>query len=99
MAVVALDQGKSSKAATARYTDELRWIRAYQTYSGVSGSAVQFTSPEKSKVFVRVKKTKVLAAYGQIVEELFGLNNFPFLFLLLSASFLSFTKEDSSSSM
>ena len=30
-----------------------------------------------SKVFVKVTKTKVLAAYGQIVDVLFGNNKFP----------------------
>ena len=36
---------------------------------------VHFT--EKSRVFVKVTKTKVLAAYGQIAEVLFGGNKFP----------------------
>ena len=38
---------------------------------------MQFTSSEKSRVFVKVTKTKVLAAYGQIAEVLFGGNKFP----------------------
>jgi len=75
--VVGLVEGKFYKAEKARYTDELRWIRAYQNYRGVYGSDVQFTSTEKSKVFVKVTKTKVLAAYGQIVDVLFGSNKFP----------------------
>ncbi len=75
--IVGLVEGKYYKAEKARYTDELRWIRAYQNYRGVYGSDVQFTSTEKSKVFVKVTKTKVLAAYGQIVDVLFGSNKFP----------------------
>ena len=75
--VVGLVEGKFYKAEKARYTDELRWIRAYQNYRGVYGSDVQFTSTEKSRVFVKVTKTKVLAAYGQIVDVLFGSNKFP----------------------
>tara|TARA_R110000824_G_scaffold124622_1_gene283349 strand:- start:129 stop:2267 length:2139 start_codon:yes stop_codon:yes gene_type:complete len=75
--VVGLVEGKYYKAEKARYSDELRWIRAYQNYRGVYGSDVQFTSTEKSKVFVKVTKTKVLAAYGQIVDVLFGSNKFP----------------------
>ena len=75
--VVGLVEGKFYKAEKARYTDELRWIRAYQNYRGVYGSEVQFTSTEKSRVFVKVTKTKVLAAYGQIVDVLFGSNKFP----------------------
>ena len=75
--VVGLVEGKFYKAEKARYTDELRWIRDYQNYRGVYGSDVQFTSTEKSRVFVKVTKTKVLAAYGQIVDVLFGSNKFP----------------------
>ena len=75
--VVGLVEGKFYKAEKARYTDELRWIRAYQNYRGVYGSDVQFTATEKSRVFVKVTKTKVLAAYGQIVDVLFGSNKFP----------------------
>ena len=75
--IVGLVEGKFYKAEKARYTDELRWIRAYQNYRGVYGSDVQFTSTEKSRVFVKVTKTKVLAAYGQIVDVLFGSNKFP----------------------
>ena len=41
------------------------------------GSDVQFTDTEKSRVFVKVTKTKTLAAYGQIVDVLFGNNKFP----------------------
>ena len=66
-----------SKASNARETEETRWIQAYRNYRGIYGSDVQFTSTEKSRVFVKVTKTKVLAAYGQIVEVLFGNNKFP----------------------
>ena len=38
---------------------------------------VQFTEAEKSRVFIKVTKTKTLAAYGQIVDVLFGGNKFP----------------------
>ena len=48
-----------------------------QKLSWIYGPDVQFTSTEKSSVFVKVTKTKVLAAYGQIVEVLFGGNKFP----------------------
>ena len=36
-----------------------------------------FTESEKSKVFVKITKTKVLAAYGQLVEVLFSSGKFP----------------------
>ena len=65
------------KAETSRNGEEQRWIKAYRNYRGLYGPDVKFTSSEKSRVFVKVTKTKVLAAYGQIVEVLFGANKFP----------------------
>ena len=59
---------KFHKAKNARRFDEERWIQAYRNYRGIYGPDVQFTSTEKSRVFVKVTKTKVLAAYGQLVE-------------------------------
>ena len=75
--IVGYIQQRFSKAETARNGEEQRWIRAYRNYRGLYGPDVQFTSTEKSRVFVKVAKTKVLAAYGQIVEVLFGANKFP----------------------
>jgi hypothetical protein len=74
---VALVRERYSKASTAREVEEQRWIRAYRNYRGLYGPDVQFTSTEKSQVFVKVTKTKTLAAYGQIVEVLFGNSKFP----------------------
>ena len=75
--VVGLVKEKFSVAEKARYADEQRWIKSYRNYRGIYGPDVQFTSTEKSKIFVKVTKTKVLAAYGQIVDVLFGGNRFP----------------------
>ena len=75
--IVGLVQRHYKKASDARETEETRWIQAYRNYRGLYGPDVQFTSTEKSQVFVKVTKTKVLAAYGQIVEVLFGNNKFP----------------------
>src|SRR6056300_1989563 len=75
--VVTFIEEKFSRAEKARYSDEQRWIKSYQNYRGIYGPDVQFTSTEKSQVFVKVTKTKVLAAYGQIAEVLFGGNKFP----------------------
>ena len=75
--VVGLVKERYSKASTARETEEQRWVKAYRNYRGLYGPDVQFTSTEKSQVFVKVTKTKVLAAYGQIVDVLFGNNKFP----------------------
>ena len=70
-------QERFSKAETARETEEIRWLRAYRNYRGIYGPDVQFSDTEKSQVFVKVTKTKVLAAYGQITEVLLGGNRFP----------------------
>ena len=68
---------KYSKAEDFRYEDEQRWVRAYRNYRGLYGPDVQFTEAEKSRVFIKVTKTKTLAAYGQIVDVLFANNKFP----------------------
>jgi hypothetical protein len=60
-----------------RYQDEERWIKAYRNYRGLYGPDVQFTEAEKSRVFIKVTKTKTLAAYGQIVDVLFANHRFP----------------------
>ena len=75
--IVQFVKDKYGKSETARQLDEERWIQAYRNYRGIYGPNVQFTSSEKSRVFVKVTKTKVLAAYGQIAEVLFGGNRFP----------------------
>jgi hypothetical protein len=75
--VVSFIKERFSKAETSRYQDEQRWVSAYRNYRGIYNPEVSFTSTEKSRIFVKVTKTKVLAAYGQLVEVLFGNNKFP----------------------
>jgi len=65
------------RAEDYRRQDEERWLKAYRNYRGIYGPDVQFTEAEKSRVFIKVTKTKTLAAYGQIVDVLFAKNNFP----------------------
>jgi hypothetical protein len=65
------------RAEDYRYNDEERWLRSYRNYRGLYGSDVQFTEAEKSRVFIKITKTKTLAAYGQIVDVLFAGNKFP----------------------
>ncbi len=75
--VVSFVNDRYKRAEDARYADEERWLRAYRNYRGLYSKDVQFTDTEKSRVFVKVTKTKTLAAYGQIVDVLFGNNKFP----------------------
>lgn len=65
------------KAENSRRNDEERWLKSYRNYRGIYGPEVQFTEAEKSRVFIKVTKTKTLAAYGQIVDVLFANNTFP----------------------
>lgn len=75
--IVNLILEKFNKAETTRRIDEERWLRAYRNYRGLYGPDVQFTETEKSRVFIKVTKTKTLAAYGQIIDVLFANNSFP----------------------
>ena len=75
--VVSFVKEKFHKAEDARQSDEERWLKAYRNYRGLYGPDVQFTETEKSRVFIKVTKTKTLAAYGQIVDVLFGSAKFP----------------------
>jgi hypothetical protein len=68
---------KYEKAKTYRLTEEQRWLKAYRNYRGIYGPDVQFMETEKSRVFIKITKTKTLAAYGQIVDVLFGSQRFP----------------------
>lgn len=70
-------EARYNRAEKARYADEQRWIESYRNYRGIYGPDVAFTDTEKSQVFIKVTKTKTLAAYGQITDVLFGNNKFP----------------------
>ena len=74
---VALLQDRFSSSEEARAMDESRWITAYHNYRGLYPKNVRFRESEKSKVFVKVTKTKVLAAFGQLVDVIFGSGKFP----------------------
>jgi hypothetical protein len=65
------------RAESKKMADEDRFLQSYRNFRGLYGPDVQFTDSERSRVFVKVTKTKVLAAYGQIIEVLFGNNTFP----------------------
>lgn len=70
-------QGQFRKSKDHRLSDEERWLMAYRNYRGIYGPDVQFTDTEKSQAFVKITKTKVLAAYAQIVDVLFAGSKFP----------------------
>ena len=72
-----LIEARLKESEQARLYDEKRWLRAYRNYRGIYGADMAFRDSEKSKVFVKVTKTKVLAAYGQLIEVLFSQGKFP----------------------
>jgi len=75
--VVSFVESQFRRSKDRRLTDETRWLDSYRNYRGIYGPEVQFTSTEKSKAFIKVTKTKVLAAYAQIVDVLFAGSKFP----------------------
>jgi len=64
-------------AENGRYAHEQRWLQAYKNFRGIYDSTTQYRDSERSQVFIRITKTKVLAAYGQIVDILFANKKFP----------------------
>ena len=75
--IISFIQERYTRSEESRRSDETRWLRAYRNYRGLYGPDVRFTETEKSRVFIKVTKTKTLAAYGQITDVLFSNNKFP----------------------
>ena len=75
--LISLIKGRQKEAEDGREVHEERWLKAYKNFRGIYDSTTQYTSTEKSKVFIKITKTKVLAAYGQIVDILFANKKFP----------------------
>ena len=75
--LVGIIKSRYAIAETARDSDERRWLQAYENYRGLYSKGVKFRESEKSRVFVKVTKTKVLAAFGQLVDVIFGAGKFP----------------------
>ena len=74
---VGLVQDRFEQAESAREADEARWLQAYHNFRGLYGKNVKFRESEKSRVFIKVTKTKVIAAFGQLVDVMFGTGKFP----------------------
>jgi len=72
-----LVQSRFEEAEDGRNGDESRWLDAYHNYRGIYNKNVKFRENEKSRVFIKVTKTKVLAAYGQLIEAVFSGTKFP----------------------
>ena len=74
---VGLVEDRFEQAERAREHDEARWLQAYHNFRGLYGKSVRFRESEKSRVFIKVTKTKVIAAFGQLVDVIFGTGQFP----------------------
>ena len=70
-------QSKFEDSENGRRTFEQRWLQAYKNFRGIYDSSTQYRDSERSKVFIKITKTKVLAAYGQIIDILFSSKRFP----------------------
>ena len=75
--LVGIIEGRFYQAEDKRSMDENRWLKAYENYRGMYSKGVKFRESEKSRIFVKVTKTKVLAAFGQLVDVMFGTGKFP----------------------
>lgn len=76
--LISFVQDRFTRARDKRRTgDEPRWITAYRNFRGEYGPETAFTDEESSQVFVKITKTKVLAAVAQIGDVLFAGNKFP----------------------
>ena len=75
--LVGIIKSRFYQAEDKRDMDERRWLKAYENYRGLYNKSVKFRESEKSRIFVKVTKTKVLAAFGQLVDVMFGTGKFP----------------------
>ena len=75
--LIAFIEERYNRSKDWRRFDEERWLQSYRNYRGIYSTDVQFTEAERSRVFVKITKTKVLAAYGQITDVLFARQKFP----------------------
>lgn len=78
--VVSYVLGRWHRSRDSRTTDETRWLTSLRNYRGrpdFSHIEDGKLDENRSKVFIKITKTKVLAACAQINEVLFGGNKFP----------------------
>ena len=74
--LVGIVKSRFTVAEDSRRSDESRWLKAYENYRGLYNKSIKFRDSEKSRIFVKITKTKVLAAFGQLVDVIFGTGKF-----------------------
>lgn len=75
--LIGIIQKRFTLASQARLNHEERMIQAYNNFRGLYGKSEKFRRSEKSRIFVKATKTKVLAGYGQVVDIIMGDDKFP----------------------
>ena len=75
--LLGLIKSRFTAAEEKKDLDEKRWLVSYENYRGLYSKSVKFRQSEKSRVFIKVTKTKVLAAFGRLVDVIFGTGKFP----------------------
>ena len=76
--LVSYIEGRFQRARDRRRQDEMRWLDCYRNFRGIYDENVtNFAPTQKSRAFIKITKTKVLAAYAQIMEVIFSGNKFP----------------------
>jgi hypothetical protein len=69
--------GLFKQSEHGRLSHEQKWLQSFKNFRGIYDSSTQYRDSEKSRVFIKITKTKVLAAYGQLVDILFSNKKFP----------------------
>ena len=69
--------GRYRDAKHNRYDFEQRALKSYRNYRGNEHVDTSWREDEKSKVSIKVTKTKVVAGYNQVSDVMFGHNRFP----------------------
>lgn len=66
-----------TRAKHSRKSQEQIWSLCYKNFQGIYDEELRFSEREKSQVFVKVTKTKVIAAAQQVNEVLLGNGKLP----------------------
>jgi|TARA_R110000824_G_scaffold167291_2_gene344211 hypothetical protein len=70
-------RGKFETAKNGKRSVQDRAVQAYSNYRGVKDDSTSFTETEISKAFIKITKTKTLAAYSQVSEVIFAEGKLP----------------------
>jgi hypothetical protein len=75
--IISVVNSRMSRSEDNRLSHEERWLQAFRNFRGIYSSSTQYLETEKSRVFVKITKSKTLAAVHQINEVLFSTASFP----------------------